>query len=279
MRLLVLDAYAKAGREALAGAGGTVAGTLYRDLLQRLAPGVAVDVAHPADGPLALPEGRGLSDYAGFVWTGSSLTIHEDEDPAVRRQVELAREIYDRGTPSFGSCWAAQLAVVASGGACAASPRGREFGVSRDIALSEAGAAHPLYADKPRRFVAFTSHADEVVTLSPEATRLASNPWSDVQAVGVTRGGGFWAVQYHPEYDCHEVASLARLRRDELIAQGTFADGDEADRFVDDLEALHLDPTRRDLAARLGLDESVLDEDVRTVEVRNWLARLATAGG
>lgn len=275
MRLIVLDAYAREGRAALRGAGGTEAGALYGALLLRLAPDATVDVAHPADGPLELPSATDLDDYAGVVWTGSSLTIHDAGDARVTRQIELAREIARRGIPSFGSCWAAQLAAVAAGGRCAPNPRGREFGVSRGISLTDAGRAHPMYRGKPGRFDALTSHADHVVALGPKVHCLASNDWSPVQAVGNdTARASFWAVQYHPEYDLHEVASLARLRKQELVAQGTFPDQGAADRYIDDLEALNADPAREDLRHRLGVDASVLDADLRTLEVRNWLASL-----
>jgi GMP synthase (glutamine-hydrolysing) len=272
LRLLVLDAYAREGRDALSGAGGTEAGPLYAKLLRRLEPDARVDIAHPADGPVALPEGRALGDYAGVVWTGSSLTILEGEDPRVRQQVELARAIFAFRVPSFGSCWAIQLASVAAGGRCAANPKGREFGVSRRVELSAEGRAHALYRGKPLVFDAFTSHADEVVDLAPGASLLASNDWSRVQAASIECDGGrFWAVQYHPEYDLHEVASLCRLRRSELVEQGTFASVADADRTIEQMAALHADPGRHDLAEALALDASVLDPQLRTIEVRNWL--------
>ena len=275
MHLLVLDAYAPEGRAALRSAGGTEAGRLYAALLRRLAPEATIDVAYPADPDAKLPSGADLASFDGIVWTGSNLTILEERDPRVRRQVELARSVYDAGIPSFGSCWAAQLSVVAAGGRCGTSPRGREFGISRAIALSPAGRAHPLFAGKPPVFDAFTSHADEVVDLGDDAHLLASNDWSRVQAVSVERGPGrFWAVQYHPEYDLHEVASLCRLRADELVAQGSFTSRAAADRYADDLETLHRDPSRSDLAGALGLGRDLLDADVRTREVRNWLEAL-----
>jgi len=255
VQLLVLDAYARDGREALRGAGATEAGPLYAALLGRLAPAARVDVAHVADGPLEVPDGRDLEGYDGVVWTGSSLTIHAADDVRVTRQIELAREIRTRRVRSFGSCWAAQVATVAAGGRCAAHPLGREFGVSRGITLSEAGQLHPMYQGKPLRFDALTSHADEVVALGPATTCLARNDWSAVQAVDVAEPDRhFWAVQYHPEYDLREVAALARLRGRELVAQGVFASGDLVDR--------------------LGLDAPVLDDDLRTLEVRNWLHSL-----
>jgi len=274
LRILVLDAYAPEGREALCGAGGTEAGALYRAMLERLAPGVEVEVAYPADAPAAdgqLPEEPDLADYDGLAWTGSSLTIHDRRDPRVGRQVELARAAYRAGVPSFGSCWAAQLAVVASGGRCARHPKGREFGIARRIRLSAEGTAHPLFAGRPAVFDAFTSHEDEVVELA-SGTLLASNDWSRVQAVSVQRGPGvFWALQYHPEYDLREVASLCRLRRDELVRQGCFPSVEAAEQAAEEMEALHTDPSRRDLAESLGVGCELLDFGARTIEARNWL--------
>jgi GMP synthase (glutamine-hydrolysing) len=275
LHLLVLDAYAPEGRAALRGAGGTEAGLLYERMLRRLAPDATVDVAYPADPDPQLPSGAALADYDGVAWTGSSLTLHAGADARVRRQLDLQRAVYAAGVPSFGSCWAAQLAVAAAGGRVAASPKGREFGVSRRIELSPAGRSHPVYRGKPPVFDAFTSHADEVVELCEGAVLLASNDWSRVQAVAVERGHGrFWALQYHPEYDLHEIAALCRIRRDELVAQASFADRAAADAFVDRCEALHADPARADLAAALGVDAALLDFDARTLEVRNWLASL-----
>ena len=168
---------------------------------------------------------------------------------------------------------------MAAGGRCAASPRGREFGAARRIELTADARSHPLYRDKPAIFDAFTSHVDEVVELPDGARLLASNEWSRVQAAAIEHGRSeFWAVQYHPEYDLHEVASLCRLRSDELVAQGTFPDRAAADRYVERLEALHREPTRGDLAERLDLGPSLLDPELRTLEVRNWLEHLRARG-
>jgi len=275
LRLLVLDAYAPDGRAALRSAGATEAGRLYEKLLRELAPDADIGITYPADPDPELPEGDDLAALDGVVWTGSSLTIHHEDDPRVARQLGFARAVYRAGVPAFGSCWAAQLAVVSAGGRCAPSPRGREFGVARRIELSAAGRAHPLYAEKPAIFDGFTSHEDEVVSLSNGAEPLASNAWSRIQAVSVAHDGGrFWAVQYHPEYDLHEVASLCRLRRDELVAQGSFQDTGAAERYADELESLHADPSDPERAAALGIGPDLLDPAIRTREVRNWLASL-----
>jgi GMP synthase (glutamine-hydrolysing) len=269
--LLIVDGYDRQGRAKLAEAGCTLAGTLYDNMIRRFLPEATVTIVHPADADESLPSGTNLSAYDAVLWTGSSLTIYHDT-PEVTRQIDLARAVYEAGVPSFGSCWALQVATLAAGGTCRLNPNGREFGVSRKITLTDAGRAHPLYAGKPIVFDAFTSHFDEVETLPPGALLLAGNRISPVQAAVIEKNGTpFWAVQYHPEYDLAEVAALTRFRMDGLVEEGRFADEDAAHAFVADLESLHADPSRFDIAWRLGIDRDVMDPDLRTLEVRNWI--------
>ncbi len=274
-RLLVLDAYDEPGRDGLRRAGATLAGELYRRLLARLDPAAVLDVVEFARATgFVLPGGVALRDYDGVVWTGSNMTIHADT-PAVRLQLELARAAYAAAVPSFGSCWAAQVAVTAAGGRCEANPRGREFGLARKIVVSEAGRAHPMLRGKPAVFDGLTSHEDHIVELPPGATLLAGNRMSPVQAVSVeAQGGRFWAVQYHPEYALADVAALCIARQAQLIAQGWLRDEAEAERWRAELLALDAAPDRKDLRSRLGVDDDVLDFDLRTREVANWLASL-----
>ena len=85
------------------------------------------------------------------------------------------------------------------------------------------------------------------------------------------KGGSFWAVQYHPEYDLHEIASLCRWRKEGLTEQGNFASVSAAEGFINKLQGLHEAPERTDLRWQLGVDDDVLNADVRHLEIRNWL--------
>lgn len=271
---LVIDGYHRAGREELAAGGATPAGELYARMLRKCAPDCTVDIVYPADPGCTLPQGAALASYDGIAWTGSSLTIYAD-DPRVTPQIELAQAAYAARVPSFGSCWAAQIAAVAAGGRVAANPRGREMGIARKIALTPEGRGHPLYAGKPTVFDAFISHEDEVTELPPGGVLLASNAFTHVQAVAVTHHGGhFWALQYHPEYDLHELARLTYCRIDKLVGKGFFPNRAAALDYVEKLETLHRDPERRDLAWLLGIDADVMNEDLRVAEVRNWIEHL-----
>jgi len=270
-RFIVVDGYSRAGREDLAAGGASTAGDLYAAMLKSCAPGSAVDIVYPADPGSSLPKGAAIAQYDGIAWTGSSLTVYAD-DPQVTPQIDFAKAAFEAKVPSFGSCWAAQIAVVAAGGQCAANPKGREMGIARKISLTADGRAHPLYTGKKAVFDAFISHDDEVTHLPPGGILLASNRYTNVQSVAVThRGGVFWGLQYHPEYDLHELARLCYCRKQKLVDKGFFQDLDAAQSFVDQLEALHQDPGRKDIAWLLGIDEDVMNEDIRRAEVRNWI--------
>jgi GMP synthase (glutamine-hydrolysing) len=270
-RFLVVDGYSRAGRDDLEAGGATTAGKLYQRMLADCAPGCVTDILYPADPGAHLPAGAAISEYDGIAWTGSSLTVYHDT-AEVRAQIEFACAAFEAGIPSFGSCWATQIAVVAAGGACAAHPKGREMGIARKIRLTREGLGHPMYRDKKSVFDGFISHDDEVTHLPPGGLILAANDYTRVQAVSVTwRGGIFWSTQYHPEYDLHELARLCYCRREKLTGLGFFQDVEAALRYVELLEALHEQPDRKDLRWLLGIDDDLLSTDIRQAEVRNWI--------
>ncbi len=277
-RFLVVDGYLKASRDELVAGGAAMACDLYAAMLRRFAPGAEVDYVFPADDDTGLPAGAELAAYDGIAWTGCSLTVFED-DPRVRSQIEFCRAAFAAGVPSFGSCWALQIAVVAAGGLCAANPRGREMGIARKIQLTPEGRGHPLYAGKPSVFDAFISHVDEVTHWPSTAVLLASNQFTHVQAATITfESGTFWGLQYHPEYDLHEMARLIFCRREILTKLGFFQDVDQALAHIEKLEALHDDPTRQDLAWALGIDDDILRPEIRQCEVGNWISQQVLPG-
>ena len=274
-RFLIIDGYTKDARQQLQSGGASLAADLYTGMLDLCGPaGTGCDVIFPADPGASLPLGASIRDYDGVAWTGCSSCVFSGE-PDVALQLEFARECFRQGVPAFGSCWAAQIAVVAAGGQVARNPKGREMGIARAITLSDEGREHPLYEGKPGMFDAFTSHDDEVTVLPDGAVRLAGNDFTRVQSVGVKQGGTeFWGLQYHPEYNLHEMARLMFCRLEKLVKLKLFADEAAGLAHIDQLEALHADPSRADIALALGLNPDVMDESLRTVEVRNWINHL-----
>jgi GMP synthase (glutamine-hydrolysing) len=271
LRLLVVDGYKRAQREEYVRDAGATPSEAYAAELRRIEPSLVTDICLPADDGANLPDGAGLSSYDGIALTGSALHIHSPE-PAVTRQIELMRAIYRSGTPCFGSCWGIQIGAVAAGGTVAANPNGLEIGFARRIAMTEAGARHPLLANRPAAFDAPAIHFDSIVAPPADATILAANAMSPIQAAEFRQdGGSFWGVQYHPEFSLRLIASILRRHSRTLIDQGFRRDEADAGAWLADLDALDADPSRRDLAWAHGLDEEVLDPGKRVTELRNFI--------
>lgn len=251
--------------------GGTVASRGYANLLQDLLPGATADICYPGDTGAALPEGQALEGYDGIAITGSGLHVYHGT-PEVTRQVDLVRAALATGTPIFGSCWGLQVLTVAAGGQVRRNPKGREIGFGRGIRLTDAGRKHPMYIGKIEVFNAPTVHLDEVETVAPGTTILASNAMSQVQSAEIrTNGSVAWGVQYHPEYALRELAAIVRRIGTGLITEGFFADETDMLGFAQDLDALHHDPACKRLSWRHGVSSNVLDKKLRTSEVANWI--------
>lgn len=273
-RLLVVEGNTAEARARQIHFGGQAASEGYAQLLRELAPGAGVDICYPADPGANLPDAGGLEGYDGIAITGSSLNIYHG-GPAVEQQVDLIRAAFTTGVPLFGSCWGLQLLTVAAGGSVRLNPRGREVGFGRRIRQTAAGLGHDMFAAKPLVFEAMTVHLDEVEALPDGARLLATNDHSQVQAAAFQADRSTcWAVQYHPEYPFREMAAIFRRLRPSLVAEGFFADEEDEEAFIGDLEHFEREPGNKALAWRCGIDGAVMSKDLRTIEIRNWVERL-----
>jgi GMP synthase (glutamine-hydrolysing) len=272
-RILVIDGNVAATRAKHVGFGGSDSGDGYVATLKSLVPDLETDLVRPADEEPRLPDGMALADYDGAVITGSALNIYDRAAP-VERQVDLVKAVFAAGVPTFGSCWGLQVGVVAAGGEVVRNPRGREFGFARRIMLNDEGRHHPMFEGKPEVFEAVTVHVDTVASLPPGSTALAHNDMG-LQAAEIRfkNGGGFWGVQYHPEYSIAEAAAFARRYSEMLIRDGLVRDPAELESLAGDFVALDANPKDARLAWRFGVGESVTDPRIKLAEIRNWLER------
>ncbi len=267
----ILNGYPRPNRQVLAEAGVSQADELYLRFLQEYVPAGSFEVVYVADLDSTLPSGANLTSYDGYLWTGSNLTIYHSK-PQVTRQIELCRAIFEAGIPQYGSCWGVQMAAVAAGGEVRKNPNGREWCFARDITLTEAGRSHPLYDGKPSRFDGFIMHLDEVTRLPERATLLATNGHTKVQALEVLhRDGTFWATQYHPEYELHEMAPLLKARKKALAKEGFFRSEFEVEEYAAQLIELAEAPEDDQLRRELEIGPDITDPRIRETELRNWI--------
>jgi GMP synthase-like glutamine amidotransferase len=127
--------------------------TLIREAFDRhLADRAKIDyfTLRVADGK-RLPQGLGIVDFDG-VWISGSHAYRPDQ-PSVQAQIDLVREIWEKGVPAFGSCWGLQLMTVALGGTVHLSER-RRLVVVHDVGASrtrrQAGSQRPpVFRSRP----------------------------------------------------------------------------------------------------------------------------------
>src|ERR1019366_10383693 len=92
------------------------------------------------------------------------------------------------------------------------------------------------------------------------------------QALSFTHGPGtFWGVQYHPEYDCVDIAAAAERYGETLVTEGMFRDAPALAAFAAELRALQANPTDSTLLWKHGLGPAMRTETLRLLEIRNWL--------
>lgn len=276
LRILIVNCYPRASRESFDRSDVGHPHDLYRAFLAREAPRATTEIVYVADPDFALPAGATVDDFDGFIWTGSDLCVYRTDDPRVAPQIAFARELLDAGKVCWGSCWGLQLASRVAGGEVAANPRGREWGITRSISLTEAAATAPMHQGKPGSFAAFIMHLDEVTRLPDGACSLATNEHTAVQAAII---GTFWTTQYHPEYTLHEMGRLIAARAPALVREGFFVDEAAVARYADTMKELAADPDSAELRAELGVGDDVIDPRIREVELRNWLRFVDSRAG
>jgi len=274
LRFLVAESEPPEARDKRRESVGRSSGETFLKRLGDLAQGADCTRIKPADADSEVPNAGDLEGYDAVFLTGSPLHLYEDT-PETRRQVSFMRAVFRSGTPSFGSCAGLQVAVTAAGGTVRPMGERREAGFARRIYRQSAGQGHPLLDGRPAVFDAPAIHTDEVGQLPDGGTLLASNAVTHVQAAEIRHDGGvFWGVQYHPEISLREVAAALRRQADDLIEHGLAREDADVTAHAALVDALHEDPSRCDLAWRLGLDDQVADEHQRMTELRNFIRHL-----
>ncbi|MEM8577184.1 MAG: type 1 glutamine amidotransferase [Pseudomonadota bacterium] len=198
----------------------------------------------------------------GAIFTGAGNDWATDAPEAAGQRAAMETAL-DAQVPIWGSCNGLNLAACVLGGTVGACAAGMEVGLARDLALTEAGAAHPMMAGRADGFAVPCIHRDGVMDLPAGAEVLAGNAHHPVQAMVYERGGvRVWGTQYHPELSTADIATYLGDRGGLFGAYGGLAA---------DLAAVESDARA---AARLGTSQAAQAVPVRAHELSNWLATL-----
>ncbi len=272
LKFLIIDGYPKQSRDEFEQVGISPSWKLHKEILQQHLPDANYDVLFAYEPTTDMPCAKDLAAYAGIIWAGCSVSICDLDNPYIGRQIKLARDAFEVGLVSWGTCWGLQIAAVAAGGEAGVNPKGRAIWLSRKIHLTDTGREHPMFEGKPPIFDGLASHKEIVTKLPQGATLLAGSSFCQVQAAEIVhKNGTFWGTQYHCDFNILEVAKLLSLREKQLIDESFFATSEDAANFVDAIKALAAEPEHKGLRWKLGIDDDVLRDQIRQCEFVNWI--------
>jgi GMP synthase (glutamine-hydrolysing) len=146
--------------------------------------------------------------------------------------------------------------VTAAGGKCRVAPKGAHIGIAYNIELTEEGKQHKLYSSKPYKFTTPAFNFDEVEIPPSNAVLLATDKINKFQALHFMVGNSeVWGLQYHPEIPYDYMIKLIKHRKERLLNIKSFKNENEIQQHITSIER----------------EKNQLTDDMRTLELKNWL--------
>ncbi|MDC1296518.1 type 1 glutamine amidotransferase [Alphaproteobacteria bacterium] len=275
MKILIVDGNEKKASDNYHQIGMLTQYELYKDvLLNLLNEECNILTIHPAFNDDFIPRGINLDDFDGIVWTGSLLNIYDLTAP-IKRQIDLAKELFKRKNKIFGSCWGLQVLVTAAGGSIKKNSNGLEAVIAKNINLNEQGINHSMYKGKPKIFDSFCWHYDEVENTPINSNVLSSNDKSFVQSIAFDIDESeIWAVQYHPEFDPNWISGLMSMRKNLLIDENIFENLNDYNNTYLYLSDLNKYDYLKDV---LSISNTLINNNIHKIELSNWLNNLKSS--
>jgi len=272
MNILIVDGNEKNASDRYTELGMLTQYEVYEKVLKNLLKkDFNITILHPAYIDNYIPTGISLDDFHGIIWTGSLLNIYDLGSP-IERQIELAKELFNKENKIFGSCWGLQVLATAAGGTVRKNPKGLEAVIAKDIIINNKGMNHPLYKNKPKKFDSFCWHYDEVENLPSETKILSSNEKSSIQSIVFSRDKSeIWAVQYHPEFDPKWISGLMKQREALLLKEGVYQNSKQFNQICFYLSNIEKYNYKKN---QLSISDTLINPKIHTLELENWLQYL-----
>ena len=154
-----------------------------------------------------------------------------------------------------------QIAATAAGGKCRTSPNGAHIGIAHDIKLTNEGKKHNLFKSKMDKFSSPAFNHDEVVVPPENSILLASDSINNFMAIQFKVGkSDIWGLQYHPEIPYDYMVKLIEHRSKSLIDKKIFRDKNDINSHIELIKKAEIN----------------LKDDIRTIELKNWLNHIKT---
>lgn len=193
-----------------------------------------------------------LDGYDAFMIGGAGEFSATERYPWTADVFDMLLAAYERGIPTFGSCWGHQMIAVAFGGEVIHDSARAEIGCGF-VSLTASGRRDPLFADFPPSFRVNMGHHDRVTRLPEDSVELAYNDSQRFQAFRM-KGSPMYGTQFHSELD-------AERERERLFAYRAYYDEVASDEAFDAVAASLGDTTEADHLLNEFLHKFVLRKE------------------
>ena len=152
---------------------------------------------------------QSVDDYDGYLVTGSAYGVYDDA-PFIPRLMAFIRKIFAAGKPLVGICFGHQIVAHALGGHAAKFDDGWGIGT---MPIKMVGAVDWIPSDIDQLDLIHV-HQDQVMTLPPDAVRLAQSDFCKNAAFAISKQ--VFAIQGHPEFTPAYTNALIDIREDKI---------------------------------------------------------------
>jgi len=230
----------------------------FKTHVKKIEPNCEINIISPNDDKSIDKIVPFIKSYNGVILTGSTLRINDNSDE-IKKHIQFAKKCFESEQKIFAACWGLQITAIAAGGKCRTSPNGAHVGIAHDIELTNEGRKHSLFKSKMHKFSMPAFNHDEVVIPPEHTILLASDKINKFMAVQFKVGKSeIWGLQYHPEIPYDYMVKLIKYRSKSLIDKKLFKDINDVNSHIEIIKKAEID----------------LKDDIRTIELKNWLRHI-----
>ena len=235
-------------------AGATAADNL-KNLVLKLEPSSNIKIINPTNDNETEEALKSINQYNGIIFTGGAMRINDMTDE-IKKHINFASNCFKYDKKILAICWGLQVCSTAAGGLVEPAKNGAHIGIATDVIINKEGQNNLIYKNKNTTFTSPAFNYDEVCQIPEGATLLSSDKINQVMAIHFKPGKSeVWGLQYHPDYEYHQMISLANARKDRIIKNKQFKDENDFENHMNYIKE----------------EDKKLDFENRTCEVKNWL--------